>query len=133
MEQGGAAAAAGCRLGDVVRATTAMTMQMTYPTMNLMFGGVGRPKLAKVLLPTSKVPFAKVMDAVRSNSVPVGGDGQIVLVVERAGEVAEPSGVGSRQQQQEAASVLVGVGVAAGSAQQDDGTSSQVFDPKIFE
>lgn len=28
-----------CRVGDVLRATTAMTMQMTYPTMNIMFGG----------------------------------------------------------------------------------------------
>jgi hypothetical protein len=28
-----------CQVGDVVRATTAYTMQMTYPTMQLMFGG----------------------------------------------------------------------------------------------
>jgi hypothetical protein len=28
-----------CRVGDIVRATSAMTMQMVYPTMNIMFGG----------------------------------------------------------------------------------------------
>ena len=27
------------RVGDVLRATTAATMQMTYPTLNLLFGG----------------------------------------------------------------------------------------------
>jgi hypothetical protein len=39
-----AAAAAGlvllqCRVGDVVRATSAMTMQMVYPTVNIFLGG----------------------------------------------------------------------------------------------
>lgn len=28
-----------CRVGDVVRATTAFTMQMTFPTAQLLFGG----------------------------------------------------------------------------------------------
>jgi hypothetical protein len=28
-----------CRVGDVVRATTAYTLQMSYPPMQLMFGG----------------------------------------------------------------------------------------------
>lgn len=31
-----------CCVGDVVRATSAMTMQMVYPTMNIMFGGERR-------------------------------------------------------------------------------------------
>eukprot|EP00879_Flechtneria_rotunda_P004362 GHRR01004613.1.p1 GENE.GHRR01004613.1~~GHRR01004613.1.p1 ORF type:complete len:153 (+),score=23.47 GHRR01004613.1:73-531(+) len=39
VAEGGAAARADCQIGDVVRGTTAMTMQMTYPTMNIMFGG----------------------------------------------------------------------------------------------
>lgn len=34
-----------CRVGDVVRATTAYTLQMTYPPMQLMFGGKQQLKM----------------------------------------------------------------------------------------
>jgi S1-C subfamily serine protease len=39
ISPGGAAEGAGIELGDVLRATSATTMAMTYPTLNLMFGG----------------------------------------------------------------------------------------------
>jgi hypothetical protein len=93
--------------------------------------GVGRPKLAKVLLPTTKMPFAKVMDAVRSNSISVGGDGRIALVMERAGKADRLPDQGC--QQQEKVPVTVGVVMAAGGSQQDDGAAQGMFDPKIFE
>ena len=37
---GSHAGRAGVRVGDILRGTTAVRMQMEYPTANLMFGGV---------------------------------------------------------------------------------------------
>ncbi len=37
---GSHAGGAGVRVGDILRGTTAVRMQMEYPTANLMFGGV---------------------------------------------------------------------------------------------
>eukprot|EP00955_Chlamydomonas_euryale_P093889 364813-Chlamydomonas_euryale.AAC.4 len=44
LTPGGSAAMAGVQVGDVLRATTAATMRMTYPPMNLMFGGGLAPR-----------------------------------------------------------------------------------------
>ena len=44
----GSAISGGVRLGDLVRATTAVTMAMSYPAWQLMLGGVGKPSLQKV-------------------------------------------------------------------------------------
>eukprot|EP00882_Tetradesmus_deserticola_P015462 GHRQ01016475.1.p1 GENE.GHRQ01016475.1~~GHRQ01016475.1.p1 ORF type:complete len:225 (+),score=86.40 GHRQ01016475.1:72-746(+) len=135
VSPGSAAEAAGCRPGDVVRATSAMTMQMVYPTVNIMFGGVGRPTLAKILLPTSKAPFHKVLDAVRSNSTAQGGDGSITLILERR-DAAPPSATGSGSSSSSGGSssssqVDVEGDVAAAGA--DTGEDGATFDPKIFE
>jgi hypothetical protein len=126
VSEGSAAAAAKVRVGDVVRATSAVTMQMTYPTMNIMFGGVGRPKLVKILLPTSKAPFHKVMDAVRSNSPAQGGDGSISLVLERV-QPAPPSSSSSSGGSSSSREERELVGAAVG------GSGAAAFDPRIFE
>eukprot|EP00882_Tetradesmus_deserticola_P027973 GHRQ01031127.1.p1 GENE.GHRQ01031127.1~~GHRQ01031127.1.p1 ORF type:complete len:113 (+),score=77.21 GHRQ01031127.1:586-924(+) len=112
-----------------------MTMQMVYPTVNIMFGGVGRPTLAKILLPTSKAPFHKVLDAVRSNSTAQGGDGSITLILERR-DAAPPSATGSGSSSSSGGSssssqVDVEGDVAAAGA--DTGEDGATFDPKIFE
>jgi hypothetical protein len=133
VSEGSAAAAAKVNVGDVVRATSAVTMQMTYPTMNILFGGVGRPRLVKILLPTLKVPFHKVMDAVRSNSPAQGGDGSIIMVLERgqtANDSSSNSGNSSSSDSNTTSSSdereLVGAGVGAGAG-------AAAFDPRIFE
>ncbi|KAI8470709.1 MAG: hypothetical protein J3K34DRAFT_251035 [Monoraphidium minutum] len=79
-DPGGAADAAGIRPGDVLLASSAAMMRMTYPTAQLMFGGVGRPKLMRALVPAGSFPSA--MDAVRSNKQL--GD-EITLFLERRG------------------------------------------------
>eukprot|EP00955_Chlamydomonas_euryale_P093891 364813-Chlamydomonas_euryale.AAC.6 len=44
--------------------------------------GVGRPKMVRILFPTTGVPFSKCMEAVRSNG---DLDGRITLVLEQKG------------------------------------------------
>ncbi|KAF8057257.1 hypothetical protein HT031_006065 [Scenedesmus sp. PABB004] len=111
LTPGGAADAAGVRLGDALRATTAMAMQMTYPAVNLLLGGVGRPRLVKMLLPAAAVPFPKLLDAVRSNTADAGGDGTVALVLER-----------------------VDADAARGGGEREPAPSSDgAFDPEIFE
>ena len=85
----GSAKAGGVAVGDVLRATTAMTMQMSYPTWQLMMGGVGQPRLQKVLLPTDKEPFEAVMGGIASNARERQGNGQLVLVLERPAQPDE--------------------------------------------
>ena len=82
--EGGSAREGGLQVGDLLRATTAMSMAMSYPTWNLLLGGVGRPSFQKVLLTTEGEPFEKIMQALGSNSVEAGGNGQVVLFIERA-------------------------------------------------
>lgn len=96
--------------------------------------GVGRPKLSKVLLATDKVPFTKVMDAVRSNSTAQGGDGSIVLVLERVEEAAAADHGDAQKSKNGRIQGLKGipVGAAAGTAFASENTGA-VFDPKIFE
>ena len=79
----GSAKPGGVREGDLLRATTAMTMQMAYPTWQLMMGGVGQPKLQKILFGSQGEPFEKVMAAIGSNAREQRGNGQVVLVLER--------------------------------------------------
>jgi len=82
---GGAAAAGGIVPGDLVRGTTFVTMGMSYPTWQLIAGGVGRPTLQKQWMPTLGQSFDQVMTAIGSNSREGGnqGNGQIVLLLER--------------------------------------------------
>jgi len=83
LDDGGSAKGGGVEVGDILRATTAVTMGMSYPAWQLMLGGVGRPSLQKVLLTTNGEPFEKVMAAISSNSVQQQGNGELVLVLER--------------------------------------------------
>lgn len=84
------------------------------------------PKLMKVLIPADKVPFSKVMAAVRSNTMDQGGDGSVTLVLERvdvtSGSNSGSNGSSSSSSVQELAMVADGEG-AEGDA---------VFDPRIF-
>ena len=79
----GSAKAGGVMVGDLLRATTAMTMRMSYPTWQLMMGGVGQPKMQKILFGAQGEPFEKVMAAIGSNAREQQGNGQVVLVLER--------------------------------------------------
>ncbi|KAK9819260.1 hypothetical protein WJX81_006412 [Elliptochloris bilobata] len=84
VADGSHAGRAGVRTGDILRGTTAVRMQMEYPTANLVFGGVGRPKLKKLLFPTSSPsgmrPLVLCMGAIRSNEQL---DNRACLVLER--------------------------------------------------
>lgn len=66
---GGAAAAAGILPGDVLRGCTAAAMQMSYPTANLLLGGIGRPVMKRILFPTARQSFATCMNAVSDCAV----------------------------------------------------------------
>ena len=55
----------------------------SYPTWQLMLGGVGQPKLQKVLLGTQDEPFEKIMAALASNAREQQGNGQVILLLER--------------------------------------------------
>ena len=81
----GSAAKGGVLPGDLLRGTTFVTMGMSYPTWQLIVGGVGRPTLQKQLMPTLGQSFEQVMAALSSNSQEGGnqGNGQIVLLLER--------------------------------------------------
>ena len=81
---GGSASAGGVRVGDALRGMTAVTMGMSYPTWQLMLGGVGTPKLQKMLIPVdAKLPFEQVMAALGSNAREAQGNGQVILLLER--------------------------------------------------
>ena len=84
----GSAQAGGVREGDVLRATTACSMQMSYPTWQLMMGGVGQPRLQKILFAAQDEPFEKVMAAIASNMREQQGNGQVVLLLERPSDAA---------------------------------------------
>lgn len=88
---GGSAEGGGVRRGDLVRATTGVSMAMSYPAWQLILGGVGRPTLQKVMFPTLGQPFDAVLAAITSNSRAQQGNGQVILLLERAhaDEVAE--------------------------------------------
>ena len=81
---GGSAAAGGVQVGDALRAMTAVTMGMSYPTWQLMLGGVGTPQMQKKLIPVDvKLPFEQVMAALGSNAREAQGNGQVILLLER--------------------------------------------------
>jgi hypothetical protein len=89
---GGAADAAGVRPADVLRAASAAMMRMTYPTAQLMLGGVGRPKRMRALVPVTG--FAAAMDAIRSNTLLRDGEG-VTLFLERGGGRGADAGGGT--------------------------------------
>lgn len=87
--------------------------------------------MMKILIPADKVPFNKVMDAVRSNTADQGGDNSVTLVLERVEKD------GSGYSSDGSSSVGVGVGSSCsnvvaegqGSGEEEGGA---VFDPTIF-
>lgn len=83
----GSAGAGGVRVGDLLRATTIVTMGMSYPTWQLMMGGVGKPALQKVLMPTSGQPFEKVIDG--GHRLQLGGRRQLGQRASRAAARAQ--------------------------------------------
>lgn len=71
---------AGVKVGDLLRACTAVQFTMDMPTWQLMAGGIGRPKTTRMMFSTDGVPFEKVMEALVSNSMdPEGRPAWLVL------------------------------------------------------
>lgn len=85
------------------------------------------PKLMKVLIPTDKVPFSKIMVAVRSNTIDQGGDGSVTLVLERV-DVTSSSNGGSNG----SSSSSSGVQQLAMVADAEGSEGEALFDPRIF-
>ena len=52
LDDGGSAKGGGVEVGDVLRATTAVTMGMSYPAWQLMLGGCAQPRVSVVGRPT---------------------------------------------------------------------------------
>ena len=57
----------GVRVGDLLRACTACKMTMETPTWQLLAGGIGTPKTARMIYSVDGRPFEEVMEAVSSN------------------------------------------------------------------
>lgn len=74
--------AAGIRVGDLIRGFTACQMQMEQPAWQLMAGGIGRPKLFRLMYSPDGRPFEEVMDAVASNRMDPAGR-PVLIVLER--------------------------------------------------
>lgn len=82
VEPGSAAAAAGLRAGDLIRACTACRTVMATPTWQLLGGGIGQPKTERFMYGADGRPFEEALEAVGSNRMdPLGRPA--VLVVER--------------------------------------------------
>mmetsp|Transcript_84262 Transcript_84262/g.149266 ORF Transcript_84262/g.149266 Transcript_84262/m.149266 type:complete len:179 (-) Transcript_84262:172-708(-) len=77
--------ASGIQVGDIIRATTSVQMGMSYPLWQLILGGVGQPKRQKVLLEIKGQSPQNVITAVNSNLRENDANGQVVVVLERAG------------------------------------------------
>jgi len=91
VAEGGNGEAAGIRVGDCLRATSACQVTMEQPTWQLLAGGIGRPKTTRMMFSTDNKMFEEVMDAIASNAMdPESRD--VWLVVERMDE-EEPVGV----------------------------------------
>jgi hypothetical protein len=81
--------------------------------------------MMKVLIPADKVPFVKVMDAVRSNTRGQGGDGTVTLVLERTDDISSDSDSSDGGSSSDGAGLRV---VSEGG----DSQPGAVFDPRIF-
>lgn len=77
------AAKAGIVVGDILRACTACKMNMEAPTWQLIAGGIGRPKIKRMVYSVDRRPFEEVMDALGSNRMDPEGR-PVILVVERS-------------------------------------------------
>eukprot|EP00884_Botryococcus_braunii_P018039 jgi/Botrbrau1/4919/Bobra.0122s0001.2 len=107
-------------VGDILRGTSAVMMQQTYPTMNLMLGGVGRPQRRRILFPTEGKPFNVCMAAILSNREL---SDNVTLILERP----PPTDIEARAVDADGASEL---SLPEGRA--EDAKGDPVFDPRIF-
>jgi hypothetical protein len=82
VAEGSNACLAGVQVGDVLRAASAVDMQMEAPTWQLLAGGIGVPKAKRMMYVVDKRPFEEVMDALGSNRMDPQGR-PVILVVER--------------------------------------------------
>lgn len=77
----------GIKIGDVLRATSAMTREMTYGKLGILGGGNGRPSWRRVMYTVAAkdelddVTFDQAMKAIGSNAK--AGDYDVELVFER--------------------------------------------------
>jgi len=89
----------------------------------------------KMLVPADRVPFNKVMDAVRSNTRDQGGDGSVTLVLERidgsSSNGSNGSSSSSTTDSNSSSAIKQEDGEATG-AQQGPGHKDALFDPRIF-
>jgi hypothetical protein len=88
--------------------------------------------MMKVLIPADKVPFAKVMDAVRSNTRDQGGDGTITLVLERVDDSSSDGGYSSDGDGSSSDGDSDGSGAGLRVVSEGDSQPGAVFDPRIF-
>lgn len=87
----------------------------------------------KMLIPTDKIPFSKVMDAVRSNTSDQGGDNSVTLVLERAeDDSSSGSSDGSSGSNGGSSVPEEGPGEMVVVTEGGKGVDGAVFDPRIF-
>ena len=94
LVEGSNAAAAGVAVGDVLRGTTAMAMNIQEASEE-DFGfsiGLTEGSRQRAFLPTDRKRFDLVMAALKSNALDNGGPGEACLVFERKVKEPEPDG-----------------------------------------
>jgi hypothetical protein len=82
VADGSNAGLAGIQVGDILRAASALEMQMEAPTWQLLAGGIGVPKTKRMMYVVDRRPFEEVMEALGSNRMDPQGR-PVILVVER--------------------------------------------------
>ena len=80
VAEGSNADAVGVQEGDILRACSAVKIQMEMPTWQLLGGGIGRPRPFRFIYSVDRRPFEEVMEAVGSNRMdPEARDALLVL------------------------------------------------------
>jgi len=82
VAEGSNGAAAGVQVRDILRAFSACKMYMEQPAWNLIGGGIGRPKLFRLMYLVDGKPFEEVMEAIASNRMDPESR-PVLLVLER--------------------------------------------------
>lgn len=88
--------------------------------------------MMKVLIAADRIPFNKVMDAVRSNTRDQGGDGSVTLVLERVDNSSSSDGGSGSDGGSRAGSAQQGAGGMVVVGEGGEGADAAVFDPRIF-
>lgn len=91
VAEGSNAEAAGVQEGDILRACSAVKIQMEMPTWQLLGGGIGRPRPFRFIYSADRRPFEEVMEAVGSNRMdPEARDALLVLERPLSGQSSSP-------------------------------------------